>query len=61
MHPLNDVPTIVEHSLDVLRVDGAREVRVTVVLAVTARSTYALRKERRRNERGAKSKYISVV
>lgn len=45
MHPLDDVPAIVEHSFDVLRVNGAREVRVTVVLAVTARRTYALEEQ----------------
>jgi len=42
MHPLNDIPAIVEHSLDVLRVDGTREVRITIVLAVAARRTYTL-------------------
>lgn len=42
MHPLDDVPTIVEHSLDVLRVDGTRKVRITIVLAVATRRTYAL-------------------
>jgi len=45
VHPLDDVPAIVEHSLDVLRVNGACEVRVTVVLAITARRTYALEKQ----------------
>lgn len=45
MHPLDDVSTIVEHSLDVLRVDGARKVWVTIVLAVAARRTYALDKQ----------------
>lgn len=45
VHPLNDVPAIVEHSFDILRVNGARKVRVTVVLAVTARRTYALKKQ----------------
>lgn len=34
MHSLNDVPAIVEHSFDILRIDGAGEVRVTIVLAV---------------------------
>lgn len=43
MHPLNDVPAIVEHSLDVLRIDGACEVRITIVLAVAARCTYTLK------------------
>lgn len=45
MHPLDDVPAIVEHSLDVFRIDGARKVRVTVVLAVAARRTYALQRQ----------------
>ena len=42
MHSLDYVPTIVEHSLDVFRVYGAREVRVAVVLAVPTRRAYAL-------------------
>lgn len=45
MHPLDDVPAIVEYSLDVFRIDGACEVRVTVVLAVAARRTYALQRQ----------------
>lgn len=45
VHPLNDVPTIVKHSLDVLRIDGACKVRITIVLAVTARCAYTLKKK----------------
>lgn len=45
VHPLDDVSAIVEHSFDVLRVNGACEVRITVVFAVTARRTYALEKQ----------------
>jgi hypothetical protein len=44
MHPLDDIPAIVEHSLDVLRVDGTRKVRITIVLAVAARRAYTLEK-----------------
>lgn len=42
VHPLNDVPTIVKHSLDVLRIDGTCKVRITIVLAVAARCAYTL-------------------
>jgi len=59
MHPLDDIPTIVEHSLDVLRVDGTREVRITIVLAVTARRTYTLEQatnKRRWNEQDRDSR-----
>ena len=37
MHALNDVPAVVEDPPNVLRVDGAREMRVTVVAAVLFR------------------------
>lgn len=49
MHSLDDVPAIVEHSFDVFRVDGAREVRVTIMLAVAARRTYTLERQGGRN------------
>lgn len=42
VHPLDDIPAIVEHSLDIFRVDGAGEVRVTVMLTIAARRTYTL-------------------
>jgi len=45
MHSLDDVSAIIEHSLDVLRVDGARKVWVTIMLAIAARRTYALDKQ----------------
>ena len=34
VHPLDNVAAIIEHAADVLGVDGARKVRVAVVLAV---------------------------
>lgn len=46
MHPLDNVTTIIEYSPDVLRVDGACEMGITVVLAVAARRGDALQRER---------------
>ena len=37
MHSLDDISTVIEHTADVLRIDSAGEVRVTVVLDVTRR------------------------
>ena len=42
VHPLNDVSTVVEHSLYVFRVDRARKVRVAIMLSIPACRTYAL-------------------
>lgn len=42
MHSLNNVTTIVEDSLDIFCVDGAREMRITVVFAIAGRCTDAL-------------------
>jgi hypothetical protein len=36
VHPLNDVPTVVEDPADVFRVDGAGKMGVTIVPAVSA-------------------------
>lgn len=35
MHPLDDVSAVVKDTADVLRVDGAREVRVAIVLPIS--------------------------
>lgn len=36
VHPLNDVPTVVEDPADVFRVDGTGKMGVTIVPAVSA-------------------------
>lgn len=45
MHTLYYIATVVKHALYILRVDSTREVRVTIVLAISARSTDALKHE----------------
>lgn len=42
MHALYDVPAVIEHALDILRVDGAREMRIAVVLTIATRRADAL-------------------
>ena len=37
MHPLDNVPAVIEHAPDVLRVDCAREMRIAMVRAVLLR------------------------
>lgn len=44
MHPLNDVPTIVENSLDVFRIYSAGKVWIAVVFAIATRCRYTLQK-----------------
>ena len=34
MHPLDDVTTIIEHAANILRIDGAGEVRIAIMFAI---------------------------
>ena len=34
MHPLDDVTTIIEHAANILRIDGAGEVRIAIMIAI---------------------------
>lgn len=63
VHPLNDVPTIVKHSLDVLRIDGTCKVRITIVLAVAARCAYTLQTIQSRNfiARAIKTRFLISI
>lgn len=45
MHTLYYITTIVEYSLDVFRIDGAREMGIAVMFAFTRCRTYTLKKK----------------
>lgn len=44
MHPLNDVSTVIENSLNVLCVNSTREMGIAVVFSITTGRTYSLEK-----------------
>lgn len=50
VHPLNDVPTVVEDPADVFRVDGTGKMGVTIVPAVSAGCADPLEKKKNHSE-----------
>ena len=44
VHPLYYVPAVIEHSTDVFSVHGTCEVRIAIMLSITACCTYPLQK-----------------
>lgn len=60
MNTLYDVTAVIEHPLDIFRVDGAGEVRIAVVFTFAGGCTYALKQKSSNNNKTHKNTDIMV-